>query len=189
MLTQSAADALIESAEEFTRLAGLDLDARQQAELRDVLRVRHKTGTWRWSRWSVRHPGHDTELVAARVLLGFLVLGENVVWTAKRRVALLDPFRLLCTSVGRLGTPAGGLTQFDVDGIPVRVKRANGDEQLERLDTGARIQFICRSYLGALRGASVDLAVVDEAHAYPPGQLEELLPVLACRPNPQIVYM
>lgn len=188
MLTQSAADALVEGAEEFIRAAGLDLDAEQQAMLQVALRVDPDTGKWLKPQWMVQHPARDTELVAARVLIGFLALGERVLWTAQRRAVLLDPFERLCTCISRLGTPAGGLNQFDVDGVTVKVRRANGTESFERLDTGARVLFASRRY-EAGRGVCADLAVVDEYRACTPGQLQELLPTLATCPNPQIVYV
>jgi hypothetical protein len=180
---------LSDVADEFVRVAGLDLDAGQAAELREALRLHPESGAWQMPTWTVRDPKRSLDLVAARVLLGFLVLGENVIWSAPYRLGLTDPFRLLVRSVSRMGTPADGLSRFDLgDGVTVKVRYANGEEQLERLDTGTRVRFLGRYNTGRGRGMNADLLVVDDTHAYTTTQQYNLAPTMATSRNPQIVY-
>ncbi len=183
-LTETAADA----AGLLARAAGIDLDKRQISDLRELMYIRATTGTWRWSEWSVLDPRHDERLVDARVLAGFLLLDERVLWSADTHALAAHAFRRLEALLVKLGRPGDGRT-IDVSGVQVKVRRANGEEQFERLDTGARIQFISRRHAGAGRGLSVDLHVVDQNYRYTADQHERLLPTMATRPNPQIIYV
>lgn len=159
--------------DEFTRLAGLDLNAEQTADLREMLHL-HPSGKWRWPEWTVTNP---SQAVAARALIGLLFLDENVLWTAPTRPVLRDAFQWLVHAVSQLDAAD-----------TVKVRRANGEECIERLDTGKRIQFVCTRYPGSARGCSCDLLVVGEGSNTDQVR-RDLMPTMATRPNPQIVYL
>lgn len=75
------------------------------------------------------------------------------------------------------------------DFLRKRVKRiyfGNGSESIE-LTSGQRILFRARTKSGG-RGLSGDRVVLDEAFALQPGHMGALLPTLAVRPDPQVVY-
>lgn len=183
---------LLESAdvEAFVRAAGLELNEHQALALRDLLSVDPDTGTWRTAQFHVRQPSADLNLVLARALFALLVLGDNVLWSVQEGRSTRAAHHRLRAALLELGTPVeGNPNRLDVDGVPIKIRNANGDEGAERLDTGARIRFVCRRYAGSSRGYLADLVVVDDAHRYTAAQHEELLPTTASRPNPQIVYV
>lgn len=179
-------DTIADAAAELAQLAGVDLDDRQAADLRELLHL-GKTGTWRWPEWTVRHPRSNEDLIAIRVLAGFLFLDERVLWSAHTHLAARVAHRRIEALLHKLGQPGEGRT-LDVSGIPVKVRYANGEEQIERLDTGAGILFLTRRFPGAGRGLCVDLHVVDQASQCTLEQHARLLPCMASRPNPQIIY-
>jgi hypothetical protein len=160
---------LDERAAEFVRVAEFNLDEGQAEDLRDMLRLRD--GKWSTPTWKVRDPEQSSELVAARALIGLLLLDENVLWTARDRPTLMDAFRRLQEVVKQLEAP-------------VRVRRANGEERIECLDTGKWIRFVCCRYRGAGRGYVADVLIADDRD-----NLYELVPVMATRPNPQALLL
>lgn len=162
--------------DEFTRLAGLDLNAAQTADLREMLHLHPESGKWRWPTWTVAAPQQSAELIAARALLGLLILDENVLWTAQGRPALTDAFQRLVHTVNQLDAAD-----------TVKISRANGEERIERLDTGKRIQFICTYRPGSGRGYSCDLLIVGQGSITEQVR-RDLMPTMATRPNPQILY-
>ncbi|WP_145926611.1 hypothetical protein [Amycolatopsis orientalis] len=178
---------VIEDIDEFARLAGLHLDEQQAAVLREALRIDPETGKWQCPTWTPPTPGQTDDLVATRVLLGFLILDENVMWSAQHRATLLDAFHRLVNCINRLGT-ANGPSEFDLGhNIRIKARRTNGEEQLERLDTGTRIRFISRRYRGAGRGCRADLLIIDDPDFR--RREQDLAPATASRPNPQIVIV
>lgn len=182
-----ATSPVIEDIDKFARLAGLHLDEYQAAALREALRVDPETGKWCWPTWTPPNPGQADDLVATRVLLSFLILDENVVWSAQHRATLLDAFHRLVNCISRLGV-GNGPNEFDLGhNVRIKVRRANGDEQLERLDIGTRIWFISRRQRGAGRGCRADLLIVDDPDSSRWEQ--DLVPAMATRPNPQIVIV
>lgn len=161
--------------DEFVRMAHLDLTEAQTADLLEMLHLQ-STGKWRWPTWTVTDPRSDASVIA-RALIGLLILDENVLWTAPRRPVLKDAFERLVHAVNQLGAAD-----------TVKVRRANGEERIERLDTGKRIQFICTHLPGSGRGYSCDLLVVGQGSKY--NQVDcDLMPTMAARSNPQIVYV
>lgn len=154
-------------ATEFVHVAEFDLDDGQTRDLREMLRL--QSGKWCWPTWT--ESDRSTELVAARALIGLLLLNEDVLWTALTRLPLMDAFRRLQEAVKRLGAP-------------VRIWRANGEERIECLDTGKWVRFVCCRYRGSGRGYNADLLIADDR-----SNLDDLLPVMASRPNPQALLL
>lgn len=157
--------------DEFIRLADLDLSEAQTADLLEMLHLQ-PTGKWRWPTWTVTDG--SVEPVAARALIGLLLLDENVLWTAQERPALRYAFRRLEAIVNHIPDTA------------VKIRHANGEEAIERLDTGKRIQFVCTRYPGAARGSSCDLLIVGDRIT--DQVCSDVLPSMATCPNPQIIY-
>lgn len=67
-----------------------------------------------------------------------------------------------------------------------KIHEANGDESIE-LKSGARIDYLARSKGGG-RGLGGKLVVIDEALFFTSEQAGALLPILAARSNPHILY-
>lgn len=69
----------------------------------------------------------------------------------------------------------------------VKSMRDSGQDTSIELHDGSRIEFIARKG-GSGRGLSADFVVLDEAFALDRETVADLLPTLAARPNPQIVF-
>jgi hypothetical protein len=158
---------------------------------------------YEYCEWVSRQNGKGG-ILEARVLAGFLLLGEELIlWSAHLYKTAMELFRRMKALIRALGTkvklhddnlwlvPAivvdkqsGELREEDV---LVKISNTNGDEGFERLDTGARVVFIARS-AGGGRGMSGDVNIIDETFAYTREQHSALLYTLSARPNPQIIY-
>ena len=157
--------------DDFVRLAHLDLTEAQTADLLEMLHLQ-STGKWRWPEWTATQSDAP---VVARALIGLLLLDENVLWTAQSRPVLRDAFQRLVHSVNQFAD------------ANVKIRRANGEERIERLATGKRIQFICTYRPGSGRGYSCDLLIVGQGSITEQVR-RDLMPTMATRPNPQILY-
>lgn len=140
--------------------------------------------------WVSRQNGKGG-FIEARELAGLFLLGEQLIMhTAHEVKTSMEAFRRLVLCLGRLGRKIND-NLYEVDGpdgvIKVKVNFANGDEGVERLDTGQRIRFIARSK-GSGRGFSGDLIILDEAFALTPAMIEALMPTMSARENPQLIY-
>ncbi|MDG4796201.1 hypothetical protein [Micromonospora sp. WMMD1082] len=173
---------------ELMRRAGMPMDAWQEDSIAAMLAVKDD-GRWacfEYCEWVSRQNGKGC-LLEARALTGLLLIGERLImWSAHEYKTAMESFRRVIWLVGRLGTKVND-NLYDVDGIPLKVINTNGEESIERLDTGARIKFVARSK-GSGRGFSGDVNLVDETFAYTFVQQAALMPTMSARPNPQIVY-
>ncbi|MCX4474823.1 hypothetical protein OOK41_31680 [Micromonospora sp. NBC_01655] len=173
---------------ELMRRAGQPLDAWQEDSIHAMLAVR-EDGKWacfEFCEWCSRQNGKSAVL-EARALAGLLLLGERLImWSAHEYKTAMEQFRRVVWILGRLGTRLND-NLYDVDGILIKVINTNGEESLERLDTGARIKFVARSK-GSGRGFSGDVNLIDETFAYTPVHQAALMPTMSARPNPQVVY-
>jgi phage terminase large subunit-like protein len=66
------------------------------------------------------------------------------------------------------------------------VRASHGEEGIELKD-GSRLNFVARSRTSG-RGFSGDKLILDEAQEIDPEDIASSLPMLAARPNPQIIY-
>lgn len=178
-------------AAELMKRAGRPLDAWQVDAVTLMTAVR---GDGKWAcfeccEWVSRQNGKGA-ILEARALAGFLLLGEELImWSAHEYKTAMEAFRRVKAIVRALGIKVkeNDDNLWLVDGILVKFQNTNGEEALERLDTGARIKFIARS-AGSGRGFSGDLNIIDEAFAYTAEQHAALLYTVSARPNPQFIY-
>jgi hypothetical protein len=174
---------------ELCRRAGQVLDPWQCDGLDVMLGLRHddKWACFEYAEWVPRQNGKGA-LGEARVLTGFFILKERLLlWSAHEYKTALEAFRRIVGLVDELGERVSK-NLIMVGGVPVKVNNTNGEESLERLDTGQRIKFIART-AGSGRGFSGDVNVIDEAFAYTAIQQGALMPTLSAKPNPQLVYL
>lgn len=167
----SGATALnLDDVEEFTRIVGLNLNSEQTADLQELLYRYSASGRWRWPTWTMHHPSPD--LLAARALIGLFVLDEDIIWSVPQQAELTRTFHRLVANVGQSGSQT------------VKVRHANGEQSIERLDTGTRLRLMH----SGLRGYSGDLLIVEGSERLTREQRDDLLPTMAARPNPQLIY-
>ena len=162
---------------------------RWQADALDVMLGIRADGKWacfEYCEWCPRQNGKGG-ILEARVMAGLFLLGERLImWSAHEYKTAMEAFRRVVWLLGQLGEKLSD-TLYDVDGVLVKVNNTNGEEGLERLDTGQRLKFIARSK-GSGRGFSGDVNIIDEAFAYTSTHQGALMPTMSARPNPQIIY-
>lgn len=119
-----------------------------------------------------------TEYLLARILAGLFVFGEElIVFSAHRASTTTKAFRRLKRAIER--SP-------DLGGRIARVSNRIGSERIE-LSTGQAVEMVARSTSSG-RGFTGDAVILDEAHELDGDQLAAILPMLATRRNPQVVY-
>lgn len=169
---------------------GKPLERWQQAAVNVMMSVRDDDHRWlcfEYCEWVARQNGKGA-IGEARVLAGFLILGEAlIIWSAHEVRTAMEAFKRLKALMQALGTMVGD-DVIVIDGVRIKIINKNGDEGFERLDTNARIKFNSRSK-NALRGFSADLIVIDEAYAYTAEQQDAMLPTIIARPNAQVIYL
>jgi len=173
---------------DLARRGGLFLDP-WQADALDVMCAVRPGGRWACFEYGeiVSRQNGKGAILEARALAGLFLFGEDLIlWSAHEYKTAMEAFRRVLAILRRLGARLSD-NLYDVDGVLVKVINTNGEESLERLDTGQRIKFIARSK-GSGRGFSGDVNIIDEAFAYTREQQEALMPTMSARPNPQIIY-
>lgn len=178
----------VDDAIDQAELAGLFLDPWQRMVLSHSLGER---ADGKWSAFEVavlvsRQNGKGA-ILEARELAGLLLFDEELILhSAHEYRTALRHFRRLVGCVRKLGKRVSD-NLYDYDGIPIKVINTNGEEGLERLDTGQQLQVIARSK-NAGRGFTADLLIWDEAYALTAEQVDAQMPTLSARPNGQIWY-
>jgi hypothetical protein len=182
-------------------LAGKPLDEWQQGSAILLLSTRDD-GRWACVEYCelVARQNGKGGVLEARVLAGFLLLGERVImWSAHEVKTAYEAFLRLQELLRVLDPRSEDEKAADEnfilvddelvspDPIPIRVVNTNGREGFRRLDTKQRVRFIARSKSSG-RGLTGDLNVIDETFAYTAAQHEALFPTMMARPNPQIIY-
>ena len=102
---------------------------------------------------------------------------DRVIWTAHRAFAALEVFKDLKKIIGR---------SEDIAANVVGISDKDGEEAVD-FATGWRIEFRTRSG-GAGRSLSAGIVVVDEALYLTSGMAGDLLPTLASRRHPRVLY-
>jgi hypothetical protein len=177
--------------------AGMPLDEWQADAVRLLLAYRSDGlyACFEYAEWVPRQNGKGG-ILEARVLAGFLLLGEPLImWSAHEYKTAMRAFRRLKALLIGLGRSVTDTLIEIPDGnggvIPVKVNNTHGEEGFERLDQpeGKRqeIKFVARSKSSG-RGFSGDLVIIDETFAYTLEQQDALMPTMGARQNPQIIY-
>lgn len=177
-------------ARELCKRAGQTLDP-WQCDAIDLMLGCRADGKWACYEYAeiVARQNGKGAILEARVLAGFLLLGEKtIMWSAHEYKTAIEAFRRMRTLLRRLGSQVGNNENLlEVDGVRIKICNTNGEEGFERLDTEARIKFIARSKSSG-RGFSGDLLIIDESFAYTLMQQEAVMPAMSARPNAQIIY-
>lgn len=179
-------------AAELAALAGLVLEPWQVDGLDLMLSVRPGDEHWacfEYAEICSRQNG-KTAMFQARALFGLLApppwAEHLIIWSSHEFKTSMRAFVDLRRLVLNLGERIRE-NVIAVGDVHIKVTNANGEESLERLDTGAMIKMVARTK-GSGRGFSTDCMLIDEAFAFTRAQQSALMPTLMARPNPQICY-
>lgn len=162
------------------RLAGIYLDEEQQylAEATSGVGTDGKWLAFESVIFGPRQSLGKTEYFLVRLLAGLFVFQEELlVYSAHRASTTTKTFRRLLRAIDR--NPQLG----------ARIARTSnrlGSERVE-LSTGQAVECVARSTSSG-RGFTGDFLGLDEAHELDADQLSAILPMLATRPNPSILY-
>jgi hypothetical protein len=158
--------------------AGLALDPWQalSVELTMARRLDHKWAAFEAAHIIPRQNGKGG-IIEARELAGLFLLGETILHSTHH-------FRTTRGAFERLKALIENCPELDAQ---VRqVFDGHGQEGVE-LKNGAVLAYVARSKQSG-RGLSPDVVVIDEAFEYPRVASAALLPSMAARRNPQILY-
>jgi len=168
-----------EEARQLAASAGLHLDPWQVRALDSMLGERDD-GRWAAFEFGLVVPRQNGKgaVLEARELAGLFLFDEQLILhSAHEFKTAQEAFRRVLHLVE------------NTEHLRQRVKRvrtSHGEEGIE-LDTGARLRFVARS-TSSSRGFSADLIVLDEAMSLNAETMGAMLPTLASRDNPQVVY-
>jgi phage terminase large subunit-like protein len=167
----------------ITRLAakgGIALDDAQQF-VADATGGVGADGKWAAFESVVFAPRQNikTEYALARILAGLFLFGEDyIVFSAHQVKTTTKVFRRLRRAIER-GPELGARI--------ARVSNRIGAESIE-LATGQVLECVARS-TNSGRGFTGSTIILDEAHELDADALAALLPMLATRPNPSVLYL
>lgn len=163
----------------IAEMAGIRLDE-AQSMIADATAGAGHDGKWSAFESVIFAPRQNlkTEYLIARILGGlFLFREELIVFSAHRASTTTKCFRRLRRAIE--ASPQLG-------GRIARVSNRIGSERIE-LATGQAVEMVARSTSSG-RGFTGDCVILDEAHELDGDQLAAILPMLATRPNPQVLY-
>jgi hypothetical protein len=161
-------------------MVGIRLDEEQQylAEVTSGVGADGKWAAFEAVMFGPRQSLGKTEYFLVRLLAGLFLFGEELLaYSAHRASTTSKTHRRLCRAIDR--NPALG----------ARIARKSnrlGAERLE-LTTGQAVEMFARSTSSG-RGFVGDFLGLDESHDLDPDALAAALPMLATRPNPQVLY-
>lgn len=167
---------------QITRLAamgGIRLDEAQQLVASATAGV-GADGRWSAFECVIFAPRQNlkTEYLLARILAGLYLFSEElIVFSAHRASTTTKVFKRLKRAIDR--SPHLGSRI-------VRVSNRIGSEQIE-LASGQSVEMVARS-TNSGRGFTGDCVILDESHELDTDQLAAILPMVATRKNPQVLY-
>lgn len=164
---------------ELAASAGLHLDPWQQQWLDDAL---GEQANGKWSAFEAalivpRQNGKGSVLEALELAGLFLFDEQLILHSAHEFKTAQEAFRRVLSLIQ---------STDDLDRLVLRVRTSHGEEGIE-LRTGQRLRFVARS-TGSGRGFTGDRVILDEAYNLSARAMSALLPTMAARPNPQLVY-
>lgn len=160
--------------------AGLFLDPWQQLVMDEMLAFRAdgKFSAFEVAAVIPRQSGKGACL-EARALSGLFLLDERLIlFSAHQFKTAREHFRRIVGLIDQ--TP-------ELKARVKSVRTSHGEEGIE-LKTGQRLQFVARANGRSGRGFSGDCVILDEAQDLDTEDLAALLPTLATRDNPQVIY-
>lgn len=168
-----------QEAVELAATAGLILDPWQSLALNELLAER-PDGKWAAFEAGLIVPRQNGKgsVLEALELAGLILFGERLILhTAHEYKTAAEAFLRVQSLLENTD---------DLRKKVSKVRTANGEQGIE-MKSGQRLRFIARS-AGSGRGFSGDRIILDEAYNLPLQTMQALLPTMAARPNPQIVY-
>lgn len=176
---------------DLASMAGLDLDPWQQYFMRELCSVRPSMTYFNkytkrteplWQAFEatliVSRQNGKGSILEARELAGLFLFGERlIIHSAHNFDTSLEGFNRIT-----------GLIE-DTPELKREVKKiwnTNGKQGVE-LRSGQRLLFKTRTK-GGIRGFSCDFLVMDEAMSLGDNEVAAMMPTMAARPNPQILY-
>lgn len=164
---------------ELAASAGLVLDPWQQAWLDDAL---GEQADGRWAAFEAalivpRQNGKGSVLEALELAGLFLFDEQLILHSAHEFKTAQEAFRRVLSLIQ---------STDDLDRLVLRVRTSHGEEGIE-LRSGQRLRFVARS-TGSGRGFTGDRVILDEAYNLSARAMSALLPTMAARPNPQLIY-
>lgn len=187
-------DSHLDDAVDLWTRAGMELDDWQREGLGLMLGLQ-PDGLWAcadYCEWVSRQNGKTAGLLTPRALLGFLVLGEQLIlWSSHKVDTTMRAFKFVERMLRRLGVPQDGKAgeyyiDFPLDDFTVKITNTHSHEGFERLDTNAELKFVSRSDRGG-RGMDPQCLILDEGFALTSPQMEAQAPATAAQPNAQII--
>jgi hypothetical protein len=170
-----------------------------QARALDIMLSVGPDGMWtapEYAEWCARQNGKG-DLLEARALAGlFLDLPHPemlIGWSAHEYRTAMQAYRRLRDRIRKLGIPEpknSNIINIELnpdEWIQVKFVNANGDEEVERLDTGQRIKFFARSK-GAGRGFTGNVLLLDEVFAMTSDHQDAIAPTQLTIANAQTIY-
>lgn len=119
-----------------------------------------------------------TEYLLGRILAGLFIFREElIVFSAHRASTTTKAFRRLKRAIDR---------NHQLGARIARVSNRIGQESIE-LTTGQVVEMLARSTSSG-RGFTGDCIILDESHELDGDQLAAILPMVATRRNPQVLY-
>jgi hypothetical protein len=119
-----------------------------------------------------------TEFLLARILAGLYLFNEElIVFSAHRASTTTKVFKRLKRAIDR---------NHQLGSRIVRVSNRIGSESIE-LASGQSVEMVARSTSSG-RGFTGDCVILDESHELDSDQLAAILPMVATRKNPQVLY-
>lgn len=166
---------------DLAKMMGRPLDAEQCIAV-DALTSHGAHGRWLTLETGLKEPRQNgkTAGIATPIVLADLFLwdADQIFWTAHLFKTAREAFRdhvMLIQSCS------------DLEKRVRKITYANGEEGVE-LTSGAKLSYVARSKGGA-RGQGAKRVVIDEALFFTGEQGGALLPTLAARDNPQVMYL
>jgi hypothetical protein len=160
-------------------MAGIRLDD-AQAMIASATAGVDRDGRWSAFECVIFAPRQNlkTEYLLARMLAGLFIFREElIVFSAHRASTTTKAFRRLKRAIDR---------NHQLGARIARVSNRIGQESIE-LTTGQTVEMLARSTSSG-RGFTGDCVILDEAHELDGDQLAAILPMLATRRNPQVLY-
>jgi len=170
-----------------------------QCRALDIMLSVDEAGMWtapEYAEWCARQNGKG-DILEARGLAGlFLDLPHQedlIGWSAHEYRTAMQSYRRLKDRIRRLGIPDpknANLIHVELnpgEWIQVKFHNSNGEEEVERLDTGQRVKFFARSK-GAGRGFTGNVLLLDEVFAMTSDHQDAIAPTQLTIANAQTIY-